>query len=125
MSGDVHLAAAGRLYSFPKTDRLARDPNFMPQFVSSAIVNAPPPDLLVKGGCGLLAWREGRGAAGVGATRPASQLAPPPACHPGRLEVSEPTAVSEPGAGHTAWAFTGISRHLRSAPDSSMSMSTS
>jgi hypothetical protein len=49
ISGDVHLAAAGRLYSFPKTKSLASDPGYMPQFVSSAIVNAPPPDLLVKG----------------------------------------------------------------------------
>ena len=49
ISGDVHLAAAGRLYSFPKTAPLSRDPAYMPQFVSSAIVNAPPPDMLVKG----------------------------------------------------------------------------
>lgn len=48
VSGDVHLAAAGRLYSFPKITHLASDPHYMPQFVSSAIVNAPPPDILVK-----------------------------------------------------------------------------
>ncbi|KAI8466181.1 MAG: hypothetical protein J3K34DRAFT_524717 [Monoraphidium minutum] len=48
LSGDVHLAAAGRLYSFPKSKSLVNDPCYMPQFVSSAIVNGPPPDLLVK-----------------------------------------------------------------------------
>ncbi|GBF87964.1 hypothetical protein Rsub_00676 [Raphidocelis subcapitata] len=52
VSGDVHLCAAGRLYSWPKTDSLARDPSYMPQFVTSAIVNAPPPDVLVK----VLRW---------------------------------------------------------------------
>jgi len=105
ISGDVHLGAAGRLYTFPKMTSLQHgaipeggravvlvlcrafasrglpnlrrlkhaitsasrscppcdpilspqrpsqpaDPHYMPQFVSSAIVNAPPPDLLVKG----------------------------------------------------------------------------
>ncbi|KIY98521.1 hypothetical protein MNEG_9441 [Monoraphidium neglectum] len=47
ISGDVHLATTGRLYSYPKRDDLARDFRFMPQIVSSAIANPPPPDGLV------------------------------------------------------------------------------
>ncbi|KAI8466328.1 MAG: hypothetical protein J3K34DRAFT_485023 [Monoraphidium minutum] len=47
ISGDVHLATTGRLYSWPKPDDLKRDFRFMPQIVSSAIANAPPPDGLV------------------------------------------------------------------------------
>ncbi|GBF95465.1 hypothetical protein Rsub_07815 [Raphidocelis subcapitata] len=47
ISGDVHLATTGRLYSYPKPADLGRDFRFMPQIVSSAIANAPPPDGLV------------------------------------------------------------------------------
>ncbi|KAI0015874.1 hypothetical protein F4780DRAFT_785873 [Xylariomycetidae sp. FL0641] len=47
LSGDVHLAAVGRFYSNPKM-QLAKHKDFryMPNIISSAIVNAPPPDLL-------------------------------------------------------------------------------
>ena len=48
VSGDVHVAATGRLYTWPKPDDLAADHRFMPQIVSSAIANAPPPDGLLK-----------------------------------------------------------------------------
>jgi len=48
ISGDVHLAATGRLYSHPKQPDLRKDFRFMPQIVCSAIGNAPPPDGLVK-----------------------------------------------------------------------------
>ncbi|KAL0040536.1 hypothetical protein WJX77_010023 [Trebouxia sp. C0004] len=47
LSGDVHVCAAGRLYSDPKVN-LANDHRYMPQIVSSAIVNAPPPDGVIK-----------------------------------------------------------------------------
>ena len=43
LSGDVHCAALGRFYSHPKRPDLASDPNFMPQIITSAIINAPPP----------------------------------------------------------------------------------
>ncbi|KAL0045166.1 hypothetical protein WJX82_010887 [Trebouxia sp. C0006] len=47
LSGDVHVCAAGRLYSDPKVN-LANDHRYMPQIVSSAIVNAPPPEGVIK-----------------------------------------------------------------------------
>jgi len=47
ISGDVHLAATGRLYSYPKMKDLSMDFRYMPQIVCSAIGNAPPPDGLV------------------------------------------------------------------------------
>ncbi|KAK6860098.1 hypothetical protein PG995_003734 [Apiospora arundinis] len=47
LSGDVHLAAIGQFYSNPKL-KLAKHKDFryMPNIISSAIVNTPPPDLL-------------------------------------------------------------------------------
>jgi hypothetical protein len=47
LSGDVHLAAIGRFHSksVDKTDA-SRDRNLMLNVISSAIVNAPPPDRL-------------------------------------------------------------------------------
>ncbi|KAI3319684.1 hypothetical protein HD806DRAFT_539029 [Xylariaceae sp. AK1471] len=47
LSGDVHLAAAGQFYSNPKL-RIPKHKDFryMPNIVSSAIVNTPPPDLM-------------------------------------------------------------------------------
>jgi hypothetical protein len=44
-SGDVHLGAIGQFYSNPKL-RIPKDRDFryMPNVISSAIVNAPPPD---------------------------------------------------------------------------------
>lgn len=46
-SGDVHLAAVGQFYSNPKMGLAKhRDPRYMPNVISSAIVNAPPSDLL-------------------------------------------------------------------------------
>jgi hypothetical protein len=46
-SGDVHLGAIGQFYSNPKL-RIPkdRDHRYMPNVISSAIVNAPPPDTL-------------------------------------------------------------------------------
>ena len=46
-SGDVHLAAVGQFYShkrlmLPKD----RDFRYMPNIISSAIVNTPPPDMM-------------------------------------------------------------------------------
>ncbi|KAK3336039.1 hypothetical protein B0T19DRAFT_26561 [Cercophora scortea] len=47
LSGDVHLAAIGQFYSNPKLGIAKhRDYRYMPNVISSAIVNAPPPDLL-------------------------------------------------------------------------------
>ncbi|KAF7548157.1 hypothetical protein G7Z17_g7239 [Cylindrodendrum hubeiense] len=47
LSGDVHLAAVGQFYSNPKLGLAKhRDPRYMPNVVSSAIVNTPPPDLM-------------------------------------------------------------------------------
>jgi hypothetical protein len=45
--GDVHLAAIGQFYSNPKLN-IPKDHDFryMPNIISSAIVNAPPPDTL-------------------------------------------------------------------------------
>lgn len=47
LSGDAHVGGVGRLYSRPKLDP-AEDPLFMPQIISSAIMNAPPPTQVVK-----------------------------------------------------------------------------
>jgi PhoD related phosphatase len=46
-SGDVHLAAIGQFYSNPKLN-LAKDRDFryMPNVISSAIVNSPPLDMV-------------------------------------------------------------------------------
>lgn len=46
-SGDVHQAGVGKFYSNPKLD-IAKDKDhrYMPNVISSAIVNAPPPDVL-------------------------------------------------------------------------------
>lgn len=47
LSGDVHLAAAGQFYSNPKMGLPKhKDPRYMPNIISSAIVNTPPSDLL-------------------------------------------------------------------------------
>ncbi|KAL3136206.1 hypothetical protein ABBQ32_007220 [Trebouxia sp. C0010 RCD-2024] len=48
VGGDVHVAGVGRLYTQPKIHRLRYDHRFMPQIVSSAIVNAPPPPTFMK-----------------------------------------------------------------------------
>ncbi|KAI0384150.1 hypothetical protein F5Y04DRAFT_236944 [Hypomontagnella monticulosa] len=47
LSGDVHLAAVGQFYSNPK-ENLAKhnDFRYMPNIISSAIANTPPPDLM-------------------------------------------------------------------------------
>jgi len=47
LSGDVHLAAIGQFYSNPKL-ALAKHKDFryMPNIISSAIVNTPPPDIM-------------------------------------------------------------------------------
>lgn len=47
LSGDVHLAAVGQFYSNPQLGLAKhKDPRYMPNIISSAIVNTPPPDLL-------------------------------------------------------------------------------
>lgn len=47
LSGDVHLAAIGQFHSNPQLGLAKhRDPRYMPNVISSAIVNAPPPDIL-------------------------------------------------------------------------------
>ncbi|KAG9233554.1 hypothetical protein BJ875DRAFT_378390 [Amylocarpus encephaloides] len=47
LGGDVHLAAIGQFYSNPKHGvPKHRDHRYMPNVISSAIVNAPPPDTL-------------------------------------------------------------------------------
>jgi len=47
LSGDVHLAAIGQFYSNPKLKiPKDRDHRYMPNVVSSAIVNTPPPEVL-------------------------------------------------------------------------------
>lgn len=47
LSGDVHLAAIGQFYSNKKLGiPKDRDHRYMPNIVSSAIVNTPPPELL-------------------------------------------------------------------------------
>ncbi|KAI1473731.1 hypothetical protein F4774DRAFT_27215 [Daldinia eschscholtzii] len=47
LSGDVHLAAIGQFYSNPKQE-LAKhhDFRYMPNIISSAIANTPPPDIM-------------------------------------------------------------------------------
>lgn len=47
LSGDVHLAAIGQFYSNPKLELAKhKDFRYMPNVISSAIVNTPPPDLM-------------------------------------------------------------------------------
>ncbi|KAK4231219.1 hypothetical protein QBC38DRAFT_355345 [Podospora fimiseda] len=47
LSGDVHLAAVGQFYSNPKLGLAKhKDFRYMPNIISSAIVNTPPPDLM-------------------------------------------------------------------------------
>ncbi|KAL2063358.1 hypothetical protein VTL71DRAFT_5163 [Oculimacula yallundae] len=47
LGGDVHLGAIGQFYSNPKMNiPKDRDFRYMPNIVSSAIVNTPPPDAL-------------------------------------------------------------------------------
>lgn len=47
VSGDVHLAAVGQFYSNPKLGLAKhKDFRYMPNVISSAIVNTPPPDLM-------------------------------------------------------------------------------
>ncbi|KAG9246518.1 hypothetical protein BJ878DRAFT_496693 [Calycina marina] len=47
LGGDVHLAAIGQFYSSPKLEiPKDRDHRYMPNIISSAIVNTPPPDTL-------------------------------------------------------------------------------
>ncbi|KAF4637463.1 hypothetical protein G7Y89_g621 [Cudoniella acicularis] len=47
LGGDVHLAAVGQFFSNPKLGLPKdRDNRYMPNIISSAIVNAPPPDTL-------------------------------------------------------------------------------
>ncbi|KAK4191859.1 hypothetical protein QBC35DRAFT_279575 [Podospora australis] len=47
LSGDVHLAAIGQFYSNPKLGLPKhKDFRYMPNIISSAIVNTPPPDLM-------------------------------------------------------------------------------
>jgi hypothetical protein len=46
-SGDVHLAAVGQFYSNKKLNiPKDRDFRYMPNVISSAIVNTPPPDMM-------------------------------------------------------------------------------
>ncbi|KAH8697764.1 hypothetical protein BGW36DRAFT_427716 [Talaromyces proteolyticus] len=47
LSGDVHLAAIGQFYSNSKLDLPKdKDYRYMPNIISSAIVNAPPPEIM-------------------------------------------------------------------------------
>ncbi|ETS74805.1 hypothetical protein PFICI_13289 [Pestalotiopsis fici W106-1] len=47
LSGDVHLAAIGQFFSNPKLQiPKHKDFRYMPNVISSAIVNTPPPDML-------------------------------------------------------------------------------
>lgn len=52
LSGDVHLAAIGQFFSSKNEDRSGgtvpkdKDHRYMPNVISSAIVNTPPPDML-------------------------------------------------------------------------------
>ncbi|KAL7943277.1 hypothetical protein V8C42DRAFT_330225 [Trichoderma barbatum] len=47
LSGDVHLGAIGQFYSNPKLGLPKhKDPRYMPNIISSAIVNRPPPDIV-------------------------------------------------------------------------------
>ena len=46
-SGDVHLAAVGQFYSNKNLKiRKDKDHRYMPNIISSAIVNTPPPDMM-------------------------------------------------------------------------------
>ncbi len=46
-SGDVHLAAIGQFYSHKKLGLPKhKDFRYMPNIISSAIVNTPPPDMM-------------------------------------------------------------------------------
>lgn len=47
MGGDVHCCAAGKLFSKGMTHQEENDPYLMVQLVSSAIVNIPPPIILL------------------------------------------------------------------------------
>ncbi|KAL9607286.1 MAG: hypothetical protein Q9167_007789, partial [Letrouitia subvulpina] len=47
LGGDVHLAAIGQFFSSPKLHITKdRDHRYMPNIISSAIVNTPPPELM-------------------------------------------------------------------------------
>lgn len=47
LSGDVNMAAVGQFYSNPKLKLPKhKDPRYMPNIISSAIVNAPPPHIM-------------------------------------------------------------------------------
>ncbi|KAI0178823.1 hypothetical protein GGR52DRAFT_588652 [Hypoxylon sp. FL1284] len=47
LSGDVHLAAVGQFYANPKLKRAKhKDFRYIPNIISSAIANTPPPDLM-------------------------------------------------------------------------------
>ncbi|KAI4127395.1 MAG: hypothetical protein LQ338_003226 [Usnochroma carphineum] len=47
LGGDVHLAAIGQFYSSPHLNlQKDRDHRYMPNVISSAIVNTPPPDMM-------------------------------------------------------------------------------
>ncbi|SLM37793.1 Metallo-dependent phosphatase-like [Lasallia pustulata] len=47
LGGDVHLAAVGQFYSHPKLKvPKDRDHRYMPNIISSAIVNTPPPEMM-------------------------------------------------------------------------------
>jgi hypothetical protein len=47
LSGDVNLAAVGQFYSNPKLGLPKhKDPRYIPNIISSAIANAPPPDIM-------------------------------------------------------------------------------
>ncbi|KAI1099947.1 hypothetical protein F4804DRAFT_63867 [Jackrogersella minutella] len=47
LSGDVHLAAVGQFYSNPKLNvPKHKDFRYMPNIISSAIANTPPPDIM-------------------------------------------------------------------------------
>ncbi len=47
LSGDVHVAGVARFLSYPRSN-LRTDHRFMPQIISSAMGNEPPPDEVVK-----------------------------------------------------------------------------
>ncbi|PSC71461.1 DNA repair REV1 [Micractinium conductrix] len=48
LSGDAHVGGVGRLYSREKISHLGEDPLYMPQIISSAIMNAPPGHAIVR-----------------------------------------------------------------------------
>jgi hypothetical protein len=47
LGGDVHCCGTGRLYSKDMKQREEGDPYLMVQVISSAIVNVPPPQVLI------------------------------------------------------------------------------